>query len=213
MSRHAEVSLQAPTPDEISAVYELHSQRSTATNEALVRLARLDSGWKSSATWTHALDASRFSMWLHQVLAFEYAASSLVACARSVARKHRSATSATRDSRKAAARKLWPRSGSAQRVYSELREMGLCWNLTSDAQFQHELCVAPRHYVWRDAWAHRGGRLRDYDEDAYAYFRQKSAIEERDGVAWPLDCAWSEARQSFRTLLDMLVAAWRRATL
>lgn len=204
--------LQALSPAEIRAVYELHSHNSTATNDALVALARLNPGLLGSSMWLNALRASHFSMWLHQVLSFEYATRSFVDYARGLARKGQASVSVNSRQLKAQAKKLWPKSGSAQRIHINLREMGLQWSLASDRQFKLELQVAPRHYVWRDAWAHCGGRLREYDRGAYEYFHQKSFLEDRDGVAWPQAAAWTEARLCFSKLIDTFVESATQPT-
>jgi hypothetical protein len=83
--------------------------------------------------------------------------------------------------------------------------VGSLLGLDSDAQFRHEITVAPRHYIWRDAWVHRGGRLREYHQQTYEYFEQRGGLTELNGCAWPRDPAWSEARLSFRKLVEPLV--------
>ena len=59
-------------PQEIAEQYELHSQRSTAVNDVLIRLRLAPCGCKPPPEWEEALRVNRLSMWLHQVLAFEH---------------------------------------------------------------------------------------------------------------------------------------------
>jgi len=187
---------------EIDQEYELHSCRSTAVNEVLVKLqAALR---PSPQEWHEALRVNLLSMWLHQVLAFEHALNCLRHHGKDAARQQNKQLSECGQAAKTRARQLWPKRTSARGVYRSLCELGEVFGLASDPQFCHELAVAPRHFIWRDAWAHRGGRLQDFHQETYHYFRECNAVEDRDGSAWPLDPAWQEARLSFQQIVRLL---------
>jgi hypothetical protein len=43
----------------------------------------------------------------------------------------------------------------------------------------------------------------------FSYFEARGAVEEVKGVAYPLDKAWSEARESFSKTIALLLEASR----
>ena len=189
-------------PAEIAALYEWHSHRSTAVNEVLNELRhKLDAAYGTGTLpglWDDAVRQSRLSMWLHQVLAFREALDLFVGWAR------RTKTARRRTAGDG------PYSRTARTVYHEMTDLRTWLGLDSDSQFQLECEVAPRHFVWRDAWAHHGGRLRAESPEVFFYFEDKQAIEELAGVAYPLDNAWSEARRSFSKSIELLLNATGR---
>ena len=187
---------------EVVEEYELHSRRSTAVNEVLMCLRPAH----SSPEWQEALKVNLLSMWLHQVLAFEQALATVCRHGRYLARQKGRPLSDFGRLRKAGAASLWPQRSSAITVYCHLSELGELLAVESDPQFEHETTVAPRHFIWRDAWAHRGGRLQEHDAQTYDYFLARDALEERAGSAWPLDPALQEARLSFQQLVRLLAS-------
>jgi hypothetical protein len=191
-------------PRGVAEEYELHSRRSTALNEVLMQLQAAPRRTPLPQEWHEALRVNLFSMWLHQVLAFEHALNSLWRYEKQVARRQGKLLSDFGGARKANARQLWPDRSSAIKIYHKLAELGEFLTVGSHPQFCHEVTVAPRHFIWRDAWAHIGGRLQERYPETYDYYRQRGAVEQRDGSAWPLDPAWQEARLSFQQLVQLL---------
>jgi len=197
-----------PSAREIREQYELHSKRSTAVNEALGKLRVALGPGGGVAEWEEALRVNRLSMWVHQVLAFDDALGLLRAVAKEVAggrtlRQFGKQQKASVDS-------IWPASRAtshARGTYCSLCEVGDVFGVLGDRQYEHELEVAPRHFVWRGAWAHHGGKLREYHEETYGYFKERCALEDRNEASWPLDPAWSEARLSFKELVRILARA------
>lgn len=189
-------------PAEIAALYHWHSHKSTAVNEVLNELrGKLEAAYGTGTLpglWDDAVRQSCLSMWLHQVLAFREALDLFVRWARS----------AKRAGSKAAGDGQY--SGTACTVHQEMTDLGAWLGIDSDSQFQLEREVAPRHFVWRDAWAHHGGRLRAESPEVFLYFKDKQAIEELAGVAYPLGNAWSEARCSFSKSIELLLNATGR---
>ncbi len=189
-------------PAQVAALYELHSQNSTAVNEALLELAGACSCANLAPRWVEALRLNRLSMWLQQVLAFEDALGLFVHRTKDAFRRARR----PRTRPASASPPNWV-SRSAYRAYSDMVRLGAWLGLGSDQQFELECQVAPRHFVWRDAWAHHGGRLRDCSAEVFSYSEKACALEEVQGIAYPLDNAWREARGSFSRSIDLLLAA------
>jgi len=194
-------------PCEIRELYELHSTRSTAVNQALLDLRAQLGAHQLPPTWDDALRMNRLSMWLHQVLAFEHAVSSLCPFAKRAARSRGKHWKSLGKADGKTEHSSWAQSGSARRLHTSLVRLGEVLDLTGCTQFELELTVAPRHFAWRDAWAHHGGRLGDQYPCVFSYFEQLNGIEELNGEAWPLDKAWSEARLCFSKVIYILARA------
>lgn len=158
----------------------------------------------SPQEWDEALRVNLLSMWLHQVLAFEHALNCLSRYGKRLATQQNKRLSECGQAAKSRAGQLWPTRTSAPAIYCHLCELSDLFALTSEPQFQLELTVAPRHFIWRDAWAHRGGRLQEFHPETYEYFRQRNGVEYRDDSAWPLDPAWQEARLSSHQIVQLL---------
>lgn len=191
-------------PPDIAALHKLHSEKSTAVNDALQYLLTASGRQPLSPSWDDALRANRSSMWLHQVIAFADALDLFVCWTRRVAREARQKLPPVPTTPLPA----WA-SGSASAVHRDMGRLAGWLRLDRDPQFQWECQVAPRHYVWRDAWAHHGGRLRERCEEVFRYFEERNGVEELEGIAYPLDNAWTEARSSFAKTVETLVRAAR----
>jgi hypothetical protein len=196
-------------PCEIRELYELHSTRSTAVNQALLDLRAQLGAHQLPPTWDDALRMNRLSMWLHQVLAFDDAINSFCAYAKGVAASKgiRWLSLGKQRRENAEPSRCQRRRGSARGVQDRLMKLSEVLCLDDNRQFHLEVTVAPRHFAWRDAWAHQGGRLRDEYPCVLSYFEQRGAVEELNGATWPLDNAWREARLCFSKVICILARA------
>ena len=189
-------------PPDIAALYNLHSEKSTAVNDALQYLLTASGCRPLSPSWDEALRANRLSMWLHQVIAFRDALDLFISWGKRAARE--AGQQLPRVPKKSPP--AWV-SGSARTVHADMARLGVWLRLDREEQFEWECQVAPRHYVWRDAWVHHGGRLRHLCAEVFKYFAERSAVEELDSIAYPLDNAWREARLSFSKTVQILACA------